>query len=226
MAMKRLLLLLVLVVVLIGVLAAPVSAGPTPQSSYPPTDVPIIFPPWGDGAWVFAASMAISDISIHQASYHGKDFKPIPSTQPVIVVMGWLGSVYGQVQGVPNSVPTSVEITGPNGFHQYFGPEETAKYWTGPHEWDAWWDAWFDFLLGPGFRAPDLFNPSAQAGVYWNHLYLPVGPFPATGIYHFHLDQWQALPIVDLIGWFDIFRPYHYTTDDINWSSDFDFYVK
>jgi hypothetical protein len=116
---------------------------------------------------------------------------------------------------------TVVDITGTGGFHQHWGAQDTARYWTGPHQWDQWWIDWFG-----GGTPPALFNARARAGVYLNHLWLPVGPFATAGTYHLYVSQTQVRPIVELVGWYAIGRPYHYTPADINWEMEFDFTVK
>jgi hypothetical protein len=219
--MKRLLLVVVLAVVLLGLLATPALAGQTAPASYPPTNVPMMLPAFFDtGLWVEYTDPTQDpneNVVFHQASNRSD---PLPANSPVIAVFGWLGSVYGQVQELPHQVATFVDITGPKGFHQHFSPAQTALYWTGPTLWDEWWTLW---IGGP---PPELFNPKADAGVYWNHMYLPVGPFPTKGLYHFDTGQTQLLPIVDLTAWMDNLRPIHWTPEFIDWEYEFDFYVK
>lgn len=218
--MKRLLLILMLAVALSGLLAAPALAGPTAPRSYPPMNIPVIVPPFGDGVWVYGTSLSMSDISIYQAVQRGKDFKPLPVGSDVIVCMGWLGSVYGQVSNVPNVVATTIDIAGPYGYHSHFDPADTAPYWTGVHAWDEWWTEW---LGGP---PPELVNPACRAGVFWNHLYVPVDAFPGAGVYHLSISQVQLLPGIDLIPWMeDQSGPLHLTADFVNWGTEFDFSV-
>ena len=101
-AMKRLGLIVVLAVALVGLLATPAFAGKTVPGSYPPTNIPIIVPQFGPGVWVYATSLQMSDISIWQASDSTGDFyKPIPKGVDVIGCVGYLGTNYGQVKNVP-----------------------------------------------------------------------------------------------------------------------------
>jgi hypothetical protein len=218
--MKRLMLTFALAVAVLGILASPVLAGPTAPTSYPPTNIPIMLPAFGDGVWGFSPSLSVSDISLYQACVRGRDFKPIPVGTGVIVCMGWLGSIYGQVANVPHIVATTIDITGPYGYHRHFEPADTAPYWTGVHAWDEWWTEW---LGGP---PPELINPACQAGVFWNHLYVPVDAFPAAGVYHLSLTQVLMQPGIDLIPWMeDQSGPLHLTSEFVDWGTEFDFVV-
>ena len=220
MAMKRSAIAVLLAVVLLGLLAAPALAAPTAPPSYPPMNVPVIVPPFGDGVWIYGTSLSMSDISFYQATKRGRDFKSIPLGSDVVVCMGWLGSVYGQVANVPNVVDTTIDITGPHGYQSHFDPADSAPYWTGAHAWDEWWTEW---LGGP---PPELVNPACQAGVFWNHLYVPVDAFPAAGVYHLSLTQVLMQPGIDLIPWMeDQSGPLHLSSDFVDWSTEFDFVV-
>ena len=121
-------------------------AGPTAPTSYPPMNIPVIVPAVRGRVWVYGTSLSMSDISIYQAVQRGKGLQALPVGSDVIVCMGWLGSVYGQVSNVPNVVATTIDITGPYGYHSHFDPADTAPYWTGVHAWDEWWTEW---LGGP-----------------------------------------------------------------------------
>lgn len=217
--MKKSLLTILLTIALLGLLAAPAAAGPTAQTVYPPLDTPIMVPAFGPGVWCYGTSLAVSDISIYQAAVRGRDFKPVPVGRDIVTTIGWFGAVYGQVNDLPHQVAVTIDITGPDGFHQHFGPATTEDYWCGAHAWDAWWTEWI------GAPPPDCFNPAIQAGIYWNHLWLPIGPFPVAGTYHYAVDMVQLLPSIDLCGWWEVGRPYHLTVADVNWGTEFDFVV-
>jgi hypothetical protein len=223
--MKRSLFVAVLIAALLGLLATPAYAAKKVQTSYPPTNIPIMVPPFGPGVWGINSGLtghADQDMSLYQASDPtdlSTPYAPIPVNEPVIGCVGWLGSIYGQVKNVPKDIATTFIITGPDGFSQHFGPADTAPYWTGPHQWDQWWTEW---LGGP---PPELFNPKASAGVYFNHLYLPIGPFPKAGTYHLYFAMVQLKPVIDLIDWNGTGRATHYKPPALDWSTDFDFNV-
>jgi len=220
--MKRLLLVLLLTVGLLGLLAAPAYAAKPAPSWIPEYNVPILIPPFGDGVWAENTDPTVPPTMdwLVQASYPADPFyEAFPAGRDAFVTVGYLGSVYGQVLRVPRTIATVVDITGPDGFHQHWDAADTAPYWTGPRAWDEWWDAW---LGGP---PPGLFNPACQAGVYFNHLWLPVGPFPTAGTYHMYFGQYQLQPSIEMIEWYAYGRPYHYGPEDLNWEIEYDFNV-
>jgi hypothetical protein len=133
-------------------------------------------------------------------------YKAVPLTNAgtgdkVIVTVGWFGSSYGLVKQVPQRVQTWIKIVQDSGtWTQEFSAADTAPFWTGPTAWDQWWDDWLNYAFAwdPPLIGPFLpFNPKASAGYYWNHLYMPVGPFPAPGLYHLYMGQVQVLPVND-----------------------------
>jgi hypothetical protein len=161
----------------------------------PPQNTPILFalaPGWwceyreatGDPNPEVASWQAINPVD--------EFWKPLPLNKAALAGFGWEGTTYGQVQNIAHQLAISVEATGPEGSSLHFSPAEVRRYWTGPHQYDAWWEAWL------GAPPTPLFNPNIDAGNYLNRLLLPVGPFPAAGSYHFSFTINQVLPWVDL----------------------------
>ena len=100
----------------------------------------------------------------------------------------------------------------------------------GPRKWDLWWSQFFgDPETGELGTPPLPFNPKIGAGVYLNHLYLPIGPFPNVGWYHLRFSQLQVRPFTDLIPIDDTSpRPMNAKPgpdSPANWENEFDFYV-
>jgi hypothetical protein len=210
--MKRLLLFAVLAVALLGLLGSPALAGKAGAIVRPPTNVPILFATayddvtgygiWWvntgatDNPWNDVSGYDASDV-VDPANYE----QPIPPNTDVYAVCGWVGAIYGQVKNITKYLNTTLDITETTGgtWSQHFTNAQAAPYWTGPHQWDLWWAEWYgDPESGPA-PVPLTFNPKISAGVYLNHLYLPIGPFPNVGWYHLAFTQVQTRPINDLI---------------------------
>jgi hypothetical protein len=69
-------------------------------------------------------------------------------------------------------------------------------------------------------------NPACQAGVFWNHLYVPVAAFPGAGVYHLSISQVLMQPGIDLIPWMeDQSGPLHLSSEFVDWGTEFDFVV-
>jgi len=220
--MKRFLIAFVLGCVLLGLLAGGAFAAKTVPGWYPAPHVPILIPPFGPGVWGEMEDPSVPpsmDVLVQASDPQAELYQVFPAGRDAFMTVGYLGSVYGQMLRVPRTIATVVDITGPDGFHQHWDAEDTAPCWTGAHPWDEWWDAW---LGGP---PPGLFNPEAQAGVYFNHLWLPVGPFPTAGTYHVYFGQYQLQPSIEMIEWYAYGRPYHYGPEDLNWEIEYDFNV-
>jgi hypothetical protein len=260
--MKRFLLAIVLAAALFGLLASPaLAAKPVSVVPYPPTNVPVLIPVFPlNGEWALFGGAAGSptpgvpgvDGFLYQAadrnvSYPSEPnawpdvaYRPIPLTNPstdnkVIMTIGWIGSIYGQINNVPKDVPTTIDIVSDDGsWSQHFGPADTAPNWTGPTAWDQWWTDWLNYAFSadPPFTGPPLpFNPKISAGVYFNHLYQPVGPFPKAGLYHLYVTMDSPRPANDLT-YFDpvngpwphgVFKPGNLYFD--NYPDGYSFYV-
>ena len=183
--MKKLLFVCVLAAVVFGLLAAPALAGRKVKTARPPADVPVLFAQLSDevtgyGLW-FVNTGATDNPWNDLTFYVTDDLSPIPANTDVVATTGWLGAIYGQVKNLTKYLHTSVDITGPD-FHRHFTNAQVAPYWTGPHQWDLWWSRFFgDPETGELGTPPLPFNPKIGAGVYLNHLFLPIGPFPNVG---------------------------------------------
>jgi hypothetical protein len=224
-AMKRLMLVLVLIAALLGVLAAPASAA-NPQTLRPPVDTPMFW--YGGWYWDYSPVSGDPDEDVTWWQAYDPVFNPDPEQdvslfyRPVskddgFVVFGLMNGVnYGTMRNMPKLFPCTVDVWGPDDptlLWRHFSPAEVEHYWTGPYLWDEWWSA----FIGP--NAP--FNPKMGAGVYGNALQLPVGPFTTTGTYHVDVNYDQPRPFNDLSATSE-WGPSHYPKGLLAGPHDFD----
>ena len=124
------------------------------------------------------------------------------SDDKAIFCLGFIAGTYGEVKNVPHILQTSVYIIGGDlTWSKTYGPKDTAPYWTGPTAWAPWWTDWLNYAFQwdpPLVGQFGPFNPKVQAGIFWNHLYFPIGPFPHAGLYHLYCSQVQVLPFPDM----------------------------
>jgi len=155
--MKKLLLVIVLAVVVLGVLAAPAFASPSSALGFRLTEKTAYIIAYGDGFW-----FEVTDAGLLEGHRAGE---AIPANYDVAMQLSWKGINYGLVQTLPDTFLVKLSIPG---LGVDVSDVQARTYWTGAYLWD---DYWID-ALGPILA----FNDSIGAQVYANR-WLP----PLTG---------------------------------------------
>jgi hypothetical protein len=146
-AMKRFLIVFLLVTVLLAVLAAPAFADlrPALKTAY-------LVPKMG--VWLEVQG----DVNVPVKGIHPLSF-PVPADYDVIVDVPWRGITYGLVNTVPLALKFQVSIPAAG---LDMSQDQAMAYWSGAVLWDQYWKD----LLGTTIPA---FNSSIGAQAYANH---------------------------------------------------------
>jgi len=161
--MKRVLLAFVLTVALLGLLAAPVLAGPPSATGFRlDTQTAYVFA-YLDGSWFEVVGEGDEAVAVgHWVSYDDEGnflapADPIPADYDVVMQVSWKTLSYGLMKTFPLRYQLKMRIPEAGVDLSY---EQADAYWTGPFLWDDYWVA----NAGP----IPAFNPHIGAKVYAN----------------------------------------------------------
>jgi hypothetical protein len=196
--MKKIALAVVLVIAVLGLVAAPALAGKTMPPQQLPANVTIMW----NGGWWMEWSGGVDEygaiLDWHQAYDPSGDvfqpdppdpttYKPVSMSRPIYLFGAMIDVGYGTIKNVGKVWPGTVDISGPGGYSKHLSGAQVNGCWTRPFPWDEFWST--------TFWPTQPFNASIGSGVYGTCLYLPLEPWcreGGPGTYHVVLTYVQT----------------------------------
>lgn len=163
--MKKLLLILV-IVVLAGLLAAPAFAYQPPPTMTTGQAWVIPRPElWGGNFWV--------ELVDDEIVFRDSDAEYIPADYDVWMLLGWVGATKGTLKSLPAWDRFSFELTGPS-----FDALPGGRWSQGESASRAHWSVSFFAGTGPAFNRPEV--PYYERDLYWHLGSLEPGYYSGT----------------------------------------------
>ena len=183
--MKRLPLVLVLALVLLGLLATPaLASAPRATEFRLQANTAYVFA-YADGSWFEVTDVAAGTFVGHWATYDEDTWEllapadPIPANLDIVMQESWKGWTFGLMKKLPTAFEIQLSISDADGQTvKDISYEQAKAYWTPiPHLWDEYW------VNGAAFGVIwHAFNPRIGADIYANTWLLPFGQLD-QGIY-------------------------------------------